>query len=393
MDQEQCFEKIRNAKRVVIKVGTRLLTDPSHQGGVDLDMIRKLRSEILYLKSRGIEPLLVSSGAVGMGRLILRNMKVDTDGFDGSIAFKQALSAIGQGRLISLYGELFGEKGIPVSQLLITARDFRDRRAYLNIGYTLETLIRLGVLPIVNENDTVSTEELRFGDNDLLSAACTSLFKADLLIILTGVDGFHAGGERVPFISEITQEHLSLAGGPTGPGSGGMITKMRAGQLCSMSGEMLAILPGAQESPIRSLFEGNNTGTLICTRRTGKLSARKRWLLYSRTRGSVIIDGGARQALMDSGSSLLPAGIKNLSGSFLAGDVIEIEDLDGVTMGRGIVKYSRRELQKTIGMKGDEIKRSGLLNRSEVVIHRNDMILENLPGLRKLADLDDQVFP
>jgi glutamate 5-kinase len=277
---------------------------------------------------------------------------------------------------MSVYREIFAEERIPVAQLLITARDFRDRRAYLNIGHAIHELVSLNSLSIINENDTVSTEELQFGDNDLLSAACASLFHADLLVILTRVDGFLVDGERVPFLQGVGPHDMSKAGGPTGPGSGGMITKLRAAQLCSFSGEIAAILPGTEPNPVRALFEGSDIGTVVCGKKKKRLGARKRWLLYSLSRGSVHVDDGARRALVERGSSLLPSGIASASGQFLEGDVIEIIDSSGTPLGRGIAGYSQKELMPMLGMKASQIKDEGLAVRSKEVIHRNNMILE-----------------
>lgn len=367
MNRSDCLDRVKRSRRVVIKVGTQLLTDA--KGGVNRLMIEKLKAEILFLRKSGIEVLLVTSGAVGMGRELVRDLSTP------DLARRQALSAIGQIRLMSVYSESFAASGVVIAQLLITARDFRDRRAYLNIGHTLQELISLGVLPVINENDTVSTDELRFGDNDMLSAACASQFHADLLIILTSVEGFIMNGKRVPFISRIGEEEKKHALGPTGPGSGGMETKIRAGELCALSGTMLAILPGGVESPIQSLFGGEDIGTLVGGETRASLSARKRWLLFARTDGSVEIDAGARKAL-ERGSSLLPAGLRKINGHFLAGDVIDILDENGRSMGRGIVNYSYREILPAVGLRGEEIKNKSLFPRSDEIIHRNNMIVE-----------------
>ncbi|MBI3396826.1 MAG: glutamate 5-kinase, partial [Spirochaetia bacterium] len=271
-DRTSALERIVSARRIVIKVGTSLLTNEKDSQGIDRAMIEKLCAEILFLREKGIEVVLVSSGAVGLGRAVLRDfparpkqaVSVPTaDSDSGRLSRKQALAALGQGRLISVYADVFAAAGIPVAQLLLTARDFRDRRAYLNIGHTLQELMAVGALPVVNENDTVSTEELRFGDNDLLSAACASLFHADLLVILTSVEGFLVDGARQPFLLDVTRDVMREARGPSGPGSGGMHTKMRAGQLCLLTGQVLSILPGRHPAPIQSLFRGDDLGTVV----------------------------------------------------------------------------------------------------------------------------------
>ncbi len=379
--RDECLARVVNGRRVVIKIGTSLLTDSGRLDGVNRAMIEKLRDEIVFLREKGMQVMLVTSGSVGMGRQALRNSSQYTPAANPSVARRQALAAIGQSRLVSVYGEIMESAGIPVAQILVSARDFRDRRSYVNIGNTIEELIGLGVLPIVNENDTTSTDELqelRFGDNDMLSAACASLFQANLLVILTSVPGFLLEGERVPLISEITSREMDAAGGPEGPGVGGMTTKLQAAKLCMQSGQTLSILPGAHDQPIRALFAGDDVGTLFCSKRGRRMSARKRWLLYAKTSGTVVVDPGARKALVERGSSLLPAGIPRTSGRFLAGDVVDISDDQGNILGRGLVNYSYRELSPLLGLNGDKLRERGHVLRSEEVIHRNNLILESV---------------
>jgi glutamate 5-kinase len=371
MDRTELQKAIRDSKRVVLKIGSALIATANEAGEpVELNrsMMEKLRDEIRFLRSQNIEVILVSSGAVAMGRSVLRKILTGYHPLSNpGISRKQALAAVGQASLISLYGEIFAEKGLAVSQILITARDFRDRNAYLNIGHTIQELLRLGVIPIINENDTVSTEELRFGDNDLLSAACAALLRADLLILLTSVDGFFMNGQRVPVLTQITDDILKAAQGPSGPGSGGMRTKIRSAQLGLQTGFRVAILPGHHPQPVQSLFHGENIGTIIGAIRPARMKARKMWLLFARTRGAVIIDDGAVAALRHRNSSLLGAGIKALRGPFAQSDVVEIMDASGASIGRGIVRAGFREIQASI-----EKKRP----LPYEVIHRNDMIIE-----------------
>lgn len=378
MSRDEALERIRAARRIVIKVGTSLLTDSTDSEGVNRDMIAKLREEILFLRGKGVQVILVSSGAVGLGRTTVKRFPGQNGTRDEEkLARRQALSALGQGRLIATYAKTFEPDGIPVAQLLLTARDFGDRRAYLNIGHTLHELLALGALPVVNENDTVSTEELRFGDNDLLSAACASLFGADLLVILTSVEGFIVNGARVSYLPRVSESEMKHALGPSGPGSGGMETKMRAGQLCLLGGEALAILPGNTPSPVQALFRGDDIGTLIAGPIPVRpLSARQRWLLYARTEGSLVIDQGARAALVERGSSLLPVGVREARGRFLAGDLVELLDESGRILGRGVVNYSAREVTAGIGRSAKEIAEQRLFHRATELIHRNNLILE-----------------
>jgi glutamate 5-kinase len=383
-------------QRVVIKVGTSLISDPDAPDGVNHAMIEKLRDEVLYLKARGIDAMLVSSGAVGTGRHVLKAYGLHLQN-EPSLTRRQALSAIGQSRIVSRYAQAFAEARIPVAQLLITARDFRDRRAYLNIGHTLQELREMGALAVINENDTVSTDELQFGDNDLLSAVVASLFDADLLMILTSVGGFLFNGERVPELDRVTAKHREAAGGPEGPGRGGMSTKIRAGELCSKTGGALAILPGGHPAPVRAFFEREDIGTFIRVPHKKTLSARKQWLLFARAEGGVVIDSGAARALRERGSSLLSVGVRDVRGRFLAGEVIEIEDASGAVFGRGIAGFSSREIKASLADDPGAIKATpassdrhsdakspdergedaGSARNGDVLIHRNDLMLED----------------
>lgn len=375
MDRKELQRTITESKRVVLKIGSGLIAtvnEANEPNGLDRSMIDKLRDEVLFLRDRNIDVILVSSGAVAMGRSVLRKTLAGYHPLPNpGLSRKQALAAVGQARLISLYGEIFAEKGLAVSQILITARDFRDRNAYLNIGHTIQELLRLGVVPIINENDTVSTEELRFGDNDLLSAACAALLRSDLLVLLTSVNGFIMNEQRIPVLTSITADVFEAAGGPSGPGSGGMRTKIRAGQLGLRTGFRVAILPGRNQTPVQSLFTGEDIGTIIGSTKPSHMKARKMWLLFARTRGAVIIDDGAVNALRHRGSSLLVAGIKELRGTFAQSDVVEIVDTAGRSIGRGIVRVGSREIQKSIDAKRP---------LSYEVIHRNDLIIETEIG-------------
>ncbi|MEQ8351286.1 MAG: glutamate 5-kinase [Leptospiraceae bacterium] len=368
MRQNQ-LKALNDCRRIVIKIGTGLLADES---GFRPDMIQKLAREVLYLKRSGVQVILVSSGAVGAGREVLKRRKDFAPLAEPGISRKQALAAIGQVHLISEYSRIFAESGIHIAQLLFSARDFRDRRAYLNIGHTLNELLALDVVPIINENDTVSTEELKFGDNDLLSAACAGLFHADCLIILTTVEGFLKDGQRIPFIENVDQEVLSHAGGPTGPGSGGMRTKMEAARLGQRVGHFTAILPGKQEHPIRSLMEGRDLGTLIppfSQNLQRRLAARKKWILYVPGEGKLIIDGGARSALMERGASLLSAGVTDVQGRFRQGDVVEVLDSTGMVIARGLASIPSEALVQST-------------SESIELIHRDNLILDPHPGIR-----------
>ncbi|MBU45321.1 MAG: glutamate 5-kinase [Spirochaetaceae bacterium] len=405
------LKALNDCRRIVIKVGTGLLADST---GFQSGMIKKLAREIAYLKRNEKQVILVSSGAVGAGREALKSRPGYEPLAEPGLSRKQALAAIGQVHLISEYGRIFREHGIHTAQLLFSARDFRDRRAYLNIGHTLNELLSLDVVPIINENDTVSTEELKFGDNDMLSAACAGLFHADCLIILTTVEGFLKDGSRVPFIPQVDFETISFAGGPTGPGSGGMRTKMEAARLGQKVGHFTAILPGQTESPIQSLMQGMDLGTLIPPMQTRwsnnpdrsdvpvssaeegavasgssadradpesgrpgrldsepRIAARKKWILYVPGEGNLYVDDGARKALLERGASLLSAGIERMEGYFRQGDVVEVIDSANMVIARGLASLPSVELESVIGQGKSSVE----------AIHRDNMIVDLHPRL------------
>ncbi|MCB1172230.1 MAG: glutamate 5-kinase [Leptospiraceae bacterium] len=363
-------------KRVVIKIGSSLLADPAQQNGLNPHTLKMLVSEISALRNQGIAVLLVSSGAVTTGRHIIQKQFGRSPRTEPGLARRQALSAIGQSPLIAALSAAFKAVAIPVAQILITAHDLHQRRSYLNIGHTLHELMELGALPIINENDTVATDELQFGENDLLSAACAALFDAQLLIILTSVDGFLLNGKRIAEIKQITSDLRKAAGGPAGPGSGGMQTKLRAGELCQLSGQSLAILPGRHPSPVSALLAGQDIGTVIHTRgQAVQVRARKKWLLFVQTQGAVCIDDGALEALQNQGSSLLPGGIAAVPADFYAGEVIAILDGQGQIVGRGISNYSSRELRLILEQRSTAAAQKIFRHRDEV-IHRDNLVME-----------------
>ncbi|MCB1304659.1 MAG: glutamate 5-kinase, partial [Leptospiraceae bacterium] len=304
----------------------------------------------------------------GAGREVLRRRSGFVPMADPGLSRKQALAAIGQVHLISRYSEVLAASGIHIAQLLFSARDFRDRRAYLNIGHTLNELLALDVVPVINENDTVSTEELKFGDNDMLSAACAGLFHADCLIILTTVEGFLVDGKRMGLVEHANRDLLRHAGGPTGPGSGGMRTKMEAGRLGQRVGHFTAILPGRHERPVQALFEGEDLGTLVPPLEAAQqMAARKKWILYVPGEGKLRVDAGARRALLERGASLLSAGVVACEGQFRQGDVVEILDSDDSVLARGLSSIPSSELTDLIGADKTE---------SREAVHRDNLILD-----------------
>lgn len=376
MNREQFKAVISGAKRVVIKVGTSSLTYPT--GKLNLSRLEKLAREISDIRNQGREVILVSSGAVGAGL-----GKLGFSRRPKTIPEKQAAAAVGQGILMHIYEKLFSEYSQVVAQVLLTRFDLMDRRCYLNARNALSTLLGFGVIPIVNENDTITVEGLQFGDNDTLSALVAGLVDADLLIILSDIDGVYTADPRedsqavlLPVIEEISEEIERLAGG-TGSemASGGMVTKIQAARMAGSSGMYLVIANSQEDQVIRRILAGESLGTLFVPREH-KLDARQRWIAFGSTlRGSVFLDAGAVEALQLRGKSLLPSGISRVEGVFEAGQVISIKSAEGLEIARGIVNYSSGAIERIKGRKTAEIEKVLGYKEFDEVVHRNNLIL------------------
>jgi len=370
-------------QRIVVKIGS------SSVAGVDtpLDMetIRRLVKEICHLRAAGVEVALVSSGAVaaGMGRLGLTERPRVT-------AELQAAAAVGQNLLVHTYENLFGRQGVPVGQVLLTAGDILDdRQRYVNLRNTFRQLFRYGVVPVINENDSVGVDELKrqLGDNDMLAAYVANLVQAQLLVILSDVEGLYRryrDGHGEDLIHETTGgEDISgvegrsagrIAGRLTGRlGRGGMVTKVRAAELLMACGEM-TVIAHARKHRLGDIVRGVNVGTLFLPH-VRRMGSRKRWIAFaSPTQGAVVVDDGAVAAIAKQGRSLLPAGVTACAGSFIAGDVVRIEDSRNRELGRGVCRYSVTELQRILGRSSPQVQ--GILGRPAVeVVHRDDLVL------------------
>jgi len=377
--------KIKNSKRVVFKFGTNIITNDA--GNIALSRIYALIESIAELKSKKKEIILVTSGAVGMGAKIIGNSK-----YHDPVSLKQAHAAVGQGRLMQFYEEAFEKFNITTAQLLLTAEDFSVRKKYLSLRNTLNTLLELGVVPIINENDVVSTSELEcyrendvtvcFGDNDKLSALVAGKLDADLLTMLSDVDGLYTGNPRtdsdatlIPLVKEITPEIESFCHEAAKGGRGGMKTKVQAAKIVAHSGSMVMIASGKDSEVIRKIFRGEEVGTLFLPVET--LSGRKKWIAYATNIGSSIkVNEGAKKALVDKKASLMPVGILEIRNSFKKGDVISIVDENGVEFARGMTNYASTECKKVIGKNSDEIEQIlGFKNYDTVVTRDNIVIL------------------
>lgn len=376
---------IKDAKRIVFKLGTNTITNKN--GDIALSRIYSLIESLSDLKKQGKEIIVVTSGAVGMGSKLLKHAdKTDP------VSLKQACAAVGQGKLMHFYEEAFEKFDIVSAQILLTADDFSNRRKYLGLRNTLNTLLELGVIPIINENDAVSTNELEcykendvevcFGDNDKLSALVSSKLDADLLIILSDVDGLYDGDPRtdknakiIHEIKKITPEIEALGFDASKGGRGGMKTKIQAAEVVMHSGGMTLITNGSKQGIVESIFKGEEVGTLFLP--VENLSGRKKWIAYASNINSYIkVNEGAKKALTEKKSSLMPIGIVEIINSFKKGDVIGIIDTQGKEFAKGITNYSSEECQVVIGKHSEEIEKIfGFKNYDTVVTRDNIVIL------------------
>ena len=369
-------EKVTGARRWVVKIGSALLTGDGR--GLDQAAMAVWVEQLAALRASGAQVVLVSSGAVaaGMSRLGWSERPKTTHDL-------QAAAAIGQMGLVQAWESSFQRHGLSTAQVLLTHDDLSDRKRYLNGRSTLRALLDVGVVPIVNENDTVVTDEIRFGDNDTLAALVANLVEADLLVILTDRDGMYNADPRhnpdAELISEARADDPALdavAGGVGGAlGRGGMQTKLRASRLAARSGAHTVIVGGAIEQVLARLQAGERLGTLLAPER-GLLAARKQWLAgHLQTRGTLVLDAGAVKALKQDHKSLLPVGVKAVQGSFRRGEMVVCVAPDGREIARGLVNYSALEAQKIIGQPTDAIEKLlGYVDEPELV-HRDNLIL------------------
>jgi glutamate 5-kinase len=364
---------IRTARRLVVKIGSALLVDRTT--GLKQDWLSALALDVVAAKARGADVVLVSSGSIALGRKVLGLP-------DGALALEQsqAAAAVGQIRLARAYEEALAPHGVTTGQVLVTLEDTEDRRRYLNSRATMETLLGLGVVPIVNENDTVATDEIRFGDNDRLAAQIAVTVGADQLVLLSDVDGFYSANpkedptaRRFDVVETITPAIEAMAGDPiSGLSKGGMKTKLLAAKTAVAGGCAMAIMEGSVLRPLTALAEGANRTWFVA--QGDPQAARKRWINAMKPRGEVTVDAGAVTALK-AGKSLLPAGVRSVSGAFGRGDPVAIIGPDGATLGKGLVRYTLAEARLIAGHKSGEIPALlGYAGRA-ALIHRDDMVM------------------
>jgi glutamate 5-kinase len=367
---------VGKARRLVVKVGSALLTN-KERTGVDGRMLLSLVTQLAAQRDAGREVLLVTSGAVALGLGVMGLTERPSD-----LASMQACAACGQVRLMHHYAEAFGLCAVGVGQVLLTHADLADRRRYLNARRAIAAMLARGVVPIFNENDTVASDEIKLGDNDTLAAEIVGLTDADGLILLTDRDGLfnkdprsNPDAQRVPFVAEVTDEIRAMAGGTAGLGTGGMSTKVRAAHVAAQGGAWTIIAPGRQAGVLDAIVNSQDVGTLFA----GALErqpARKRWIAGTlRPRGVLTVDAGAARAVKDGKGSLLPAGITKVEGSFESGEPVEIRGPDGVVLARGLTAYGSEEIQKIAGHKTADIAQLLGYKYADEVIHRDDLVL------------------
>ena len=364
---------VGGARRIVVKVGSGVLT----RGGVGLQprVISRLAAELCALKSEGREVVLVSSGAIAAG-----SRRLGFDRRPADIAGKQAAAAVGQTYLVWMYERAFARHGQRVAQILLTREDLAERRRYLNARHTLFELLRLGALPIINENDSVAVEEIQFGDNDHLSALVTNLAEADLLVILTDIDGLydrdprlHPEARRLEVVE--ADSAVTEVGGPSGFGVGGMRSKVEAARQAAAYGVPTVIASGRRRGALAAIVAGEPVGTLV---RPGPraLTSRKHWIAYTlRPAGSIVVDAGAERAIVRGKKSLLASGVKELRGRFGVGDCVGIVGEGGRELARGMTSYSSSDLEKIKGLKSADIEKTLGYRYGDEVVHRDDLVV------------------
>ncbi len=363
------------ARRIVVKIGSALLTDRD-TGVLKRDWLASLMDDVTELVRQGREVVLVSSGSIALGRHKLGLPK-------GALELEQsqAAAAVGQISLAHAYQELAAKSGLTVAQILLTLGDTEQRRRYLNARHTIETLLELKAIPVVNENDTVATAEIKYGDNDRLSARVAGMVSADCLVLLSDIDGLYTAppnedpnAQHIPLVTEITSEIEAMAGDAgTELSKGGMKTKIEAGRIALGAGTNMVITTGKVLHPLRAISEGSKVTWFLA--KQDPVTAKKRWISGQlESRGTLHVDAGAEKALL-SGKSLLVAGVKRVEGDFERGDAVVIRAPDGRELGRGLSAYAKGDAARILGRKSSEISEILGFEGGPELIHRNDMAL------------------
>ncbi len=360
---------IANARRIVVKVGTNSICDSD--GRLMRKAVSALARQIAHLREQGRNVALVASGAIGsgMGELGLENRP-------RTMPHLQAAAAVGQGQLMRTFHDVFARYGLRVAQVLVTRSDFEDRTRYLNIRNTLRALEEYGAVPIVNENDTVAVDEIRFGENDVLAAMLTNMMGANLLVLLTNVEGLLRDGQPLDIVHNVDDDVRRLVrAGRSRHGSGGMATKLKAASMVMEAGEAAIIARASEPDVLRNIVAGKKIGTVFVPAER-KMSSRRRWIgQVSRTAGRIVVDDGAVSALTRRGKSLLPSGITAVSGRFEKGDTVIIAGGDGQEIARGLSNYSSLQVEQIKGLRTSQVARVLGDKPYDEVVHRDNMTL------------------
>jgi glutamate 5-kinase len=362
-------ERLTKSKRVVVKIGSALLADAG-------DPFARLASQMVALRQRGIDVVLVSSGAIALGLRVLGYHERPRE-----LAGLQACAAAGQSKLMARWDAAFATGGAHVAQILLTHDDLRDRRRYLNARHAFHALIERGCVPVVNENDTVAVDEIKLGDNDTLAAQVCGLVDADAVVLLTGASGLFtadpakdATATRVPIVDDIAAVR-AFAGQAAALGTGGMITKLDAAIVAQAHGAMTVICPGREPDVLTHVFAGDDIGTLVTAPVGGKERARKRWIETTlRARGTLIVDAGAVRAL-EKNASLLFAGVVRVDGEFRAGDAVHIADESGRVIAKGLCELSSDDARKVAGLRSDDARAKFAEPLPDELVHKDDLVL------------------
>jgi glutamate 5-kinase len=366
--------RLRTARRIVVKIGSALLVD-AKTGTIKASWLSSLINDLADARVRGADIIVVSSGAIALGRRALGLPK-------GALKLeqKQASAAVGQIALAQAWSEALRTRNMVAAQVLVTLTDTEERRRYLNARATLTTLLEQQAVPVINENDTVATSEIRYGDNDRLAARVASMMAADCLVLLSDIDGLYTappgrkGAAFLPVVEEITPEIEAMAGKPvSGVGSGGMITKIEAGKIALGAGCNMVIASGHESYPLTRILAGERCTWFLAN--ASALQSRKRWIAGTlQPIGQLVVDEGAAEALAK-GKSLLPAGVRKVEGSFTRGDTVSIVTLTGREIARGLVAYDANDAARILGLKSSEIEKVLGFRRRHELIHRDDMVL------------------
>lgn len=378
------YETLAHTKKILIKIGSAVLTGAD---GLDLKIVNSLVTEMSELVNHGYSVVLVSSGAIASGK-----HRLNITGKLKSIPEKQAAAAVGQGRLMRVYSKSFEKNGLHVAQILLTLSDLTNRQRFLNIRNTLSTLTDWKVIPIINENDTVAVDEIKFGDNDNLASMIANIVEADLFINLTNIAGLYdrnpaefKKAKFIPLVSEFTDEIETIATAQTSSvGTGGMKSKVLAAKKVTAIGIPCIIAPGKKKKVLTDIIAGKEIGTLFLPM-ADHLNSKKYWIAFTlRSRGKLIVDDGARKALLEKGKSLLPSGIIDVEGDFTVGDPVSCVDREGSAIAKGLVNFSSAEIRKIMGLKTTKIEQVLGHKDYEEIIHRDNLAVTKQNSKNKI---------